>query len=389
MRRSPSFLLTVLASVAGTVLLAQSPAPVARAGSDADLGALKALAAERAPWLAQGRTPAPSESILWMSTHANQVAEAGVAFYEAHPGQPVRWEGALLALKTLRSFITGVKPGVDEATAAKDFAKANSLMVRDEAARAAWNRKLDELQAELLAASDVPPTVLADAYVNALYRGTLRPGVALAQRWDDLQPLLAAMEKRVTNPERLARAFDLVDPIFQKADPAGYAEFLQRQSQSQQPVVARWASGKVNVLAGQTEAVQMKFTALDGREVDLAQLRGKVVLIDFWATWCGPCKEELPNVRANYVKYHDRGFEVIGVSLDTEKDKQKLMDYVREHDLPWPQHFDGRMWKNEFAVRYAINGIPAMFLLDQNGRVVSTNARGEALEREVKRLLKL
>ena len=113
--------------------------------------------------------------------------------------------------------------------------------------------------------------------------------------------------------------------------------------------------------------------------MDWKSYRGKVVLVDFWASWCGPCVAEAPNVLEMYKGYHDKGFEVIGISLDSAKDKQKLVDFIAKENLPWPQHYDGKYWKNEFAVRYAINSVPAMFLLDQRGMLVSTNARGEKL----------
>ncbi len=151
--------------------------------------------------------------------------------------------------------------------------------------------------------------------------------------------------------------------------------------------------------------LELAFTAADGRPVDLKSLRGKVVLIDFWATWCGPCIAELPNVKRVYEAYHAKGFEVIGISLengrllpaDTAEQtaaklaaaRQVLTDFTAKEKMPWPQHFDGKYWKNEFAVQFGIGAIPAMFLLDQEGRVVSTNARGPMLEQEVKRLLKL
>ena len=134
-------------------------------------------------------------------------------------------------------------------------------------------------------------------------------------------------------------------------------------------------------------------------------VRQPVTLVNIWATWCGPCKAEIPNVVANYKKYHDRGFEVVGIALEDgkllakdtpeqtaaklEKAKRVLTDFTAANAMPWPQYFDGKFWKNDISTQYAIQSIPAMFLLDQEGKVVSTNARGELLEKEVKRLLKL
>ncbi len=354
-----------------------------------ELDALRAIVAERTDRARAGQPVTPSAATRWMTDHLNRLGDTAVRVYEAHPGDPRRWEAGLIALQTMRSFIVELKSGYDEAVAARDQTRVQSLIVRDEAARAAWDRRLDQIEAELFAAPDVPAAILADAYANAVYRVSLRRGAAAADRWAAMAPIIAAMERRVADPVKLTRAYEIAMRPLQAADPAGYAEFLQARALSPIPEVSRWAAGKANLEASKVRAMEMKFTAVDGREVDLAQLRGKVVLIDFWATWCGPCKEELPNVLANYRKYHDLGFEVVGVSLDAEKDRQKLIDYAREQGLPWPQHFDGKGWKNEFATRFSIKAIPAMFLLDQAGLVVSTEARGAKLEAEIRRLLKL
>ncbi|MBL9191445.1 MAG: redoxin domain-containing protein [Opitutaceae bacterium] len=356
----------------------------------ADLAAVKAMLSERTNVRVTSGVPlTQAERVRQMSDFSSRVCAAALKVYETYPNDPLRWEAALIALRTLRSFVVEIKPGYEEAIAARDSAKIQSLIVRDDAARAAWEAKMDTLESALLAAPDVAPGVLAEAYANAIYRVTLQRGASAAERWSRAKPILEAMEQRVTDGTQLTRAFELIARFAQTADPDGYADFLRVRSQSPIAAVATWATGKANVQAGKVQSLEMKFTALDGREVDLAQLRGKVVLIDFWATWCGPCKEELPNVLANYRKYHDQGLEVIAISLDAEKDRQTLIDFVREHQLPWPQHFDGRGWKNEFATRFGVRAIPAMFLLDQTGKVVTTEARGPKLETEIRRLLQL
>ena len=126
------------------------------------------------------------------------------------------------------------------------------------------------------------------------------------------------------------------------------------------------------------------FTAVDGRKVDLASLRGKVVLIDFWATWCGPCMREIPHVVDAYNQYHAQGFEIIGISFDTNKTMLKRV--TEDQHMPWPQYFDGKGWQNDFAVKFGIHSIPTMWLIDQQGRLVTKNARKD-LAGQVAKLL--
>jgi peroxiredoxin len=116
---------------------------------------------------------------------------------------------------------------------------------------------------------------------------------------------------------------------------------------------------------------------LDGKPLSVANEKGKIVLIDFWATWCGPCVHELPNVLKVYQADHAKGFDIIGVSLDSDKDK--LTSFIKQKGMTWPQYFDGKAWENEISTKYGVDSIPATFLLGRDGKILGKDLRGDAL----------
>jgi len=134
----------------------------------------------------------------------------------------------------------------------------------------------------------------------------------------------------------------------------------------------------------------MDFTQNDtlGNPVSLSSFRGKYVLIDFWASWCGPCRQENPNVVKAFNAYNSKGFTVLGVSLDQPTAKDKWMKAIHDDKLTWTQVSDLKYWKNDVAVQYGIQAIPQNFLIDPQGKIVGKNLRGEALNKKLAEIFK-
>ncbi|MET7000791.1 TlpA disulfide reductase family protein [Chitinophaga defluvii] len=192
------------------------------------------------------------------------------------------------------------------------------------------------------------------------------------------------------HPGNIASLWLLINELRTRVDPAEFEQLLGSMDKSMQ-------QGKYGKMAGEylksTRANALGIAAGDfvqedvnGKLVKLSSFRGKYVLVDFWASWCGPCRQENPNVVQAYNKFKDKNFTILGVSLD--EDKSRWLRAIDQDKLSWTHVSDLRGWGNEVAQQYGVQSIPANFLVDPKGNIVARNLRGKALEEKLAQLLK-
>jgi len=254
-------------------------------------------------------------------------------------------------------------------------------------------RLFSEMEAKLVAFRDKYPNT--PEYRDAAFQlGALNYGV---QKYDQALKYLNEFVATAEPEEREKRAFahfylaetHKMKGNYDKAE-AEYRTVLTRYGDVNQRLT-QFVRGNLEGLDSERklaiggEPVHFNVKSTDGKTLSPAAYKGKVLLIDFWATWCGPCVAEMPNVRQVYRKYHPKGFEIVGISLD--QSREKLNQYVKTNQIEWPQYFDGKYWNNDIAVQYGIKSIPATFLVDRAGKIRYKSLRGKQLEAAVAQLL--
>ena len=244
------------------------------------------------------------------------VGLAAAWFLKHYPKDPLRWDVKLDNAKAALRL----KPDADQGEALLEILTAPDVAA-DVKSEAAFYLTRNSIR---LSADAGVATLIADYH-------TSHPG-----DWHD-DTVAFLLEDRLNSLDDAAKETLLT--ALAKSDDKDIA--------SQSAILLRAATAGKRLAELKTKPLDLKFTAVDGTEVDLSKLRGKVVLVDFWATWCGPCMAEMPAVLAAYKKYHDKGFEIVGISLDQDKDS--LLQVTKDKGMVWPQYFDGKGWGNEIS----------------------------------------
>jgi thiol-disulfide isomerase/thioredoxin len=219
-----------------------------------------------------------------------------------------------------------------------------------------------------------------------------KPSSELKELMEDIKKALAAPRKPTPVLIQAARTVAINAEYGDRENSERAAEIYQEMGDtlaaSQYPDIAKQGEqlrGAARRLTLVGKPLELGGTLMDGTKFDWEQYRGKVVLVDFWATWCGPCIREIPNVKKNYELYHDKGFDVVAVSLD--RDRAALEAFLEKEKKPWVTLHDGDWSDNAVAQYYGIMGIPTVILVDKDGKVVSTRARGPELGKLLAQLL--
>jgi peroxiredoxin len=299
---------------------------------------------------------------MWLEEHSLRICRLARRFIEDFPQDPRRWR----IVHLYSTYAEGLRSIAESHRSLSDKLVIDALQapaIGDREWQLAKGRQIEMLRRPFLTGRPQQSGMVAMR--NAIDE--------LARRYPE-SVVLAAHEMQYVD-------------LLKQQNPSLAGAWLEHLSRSKNREIANRASGKLRLSRLREDPIDLAFTALDGRTVDLADLRGKVVLVDFWATWCKPCVEELPNIQAVYRQYRSLGFEVVGVSLDRPGDEEKLRKFTAERKMTWPQFFDRENSSNRIAEYYGITAIPKQLLIDQNGFLVNDNARGAVLEREVKRLL--
>lgn len=296
-----------------------------------------------------------------------KIAEANL-YYLSYEGSPQKvylfMEPANMKIEGHKDSLTTVR--ISGSVAQKEFAEFNNQF------NASFAR-LSQLAQQLNANQADPGGALRSEYN------------ALAKEINAKTDLFVAQHKTsVVSPFAILVMSQMSEDIlvsearFQMLEPAARTSYFGRMLDQ------TIAEGKIGAIG--TQAIEFVQNDTTGNPVSLSSFKGKYVLVDFWASWCKPCRQENPNVVDAFQKYNQKNFTVLGVSLDRSRDP--WLQAIRDDKLTWTHVSDLKFWNNEVAARYKVSSIPQNFLIDPNGKIIAKNLRGEELQSRLQELLK-
>jgi peroxiredoxin len=280
-------------------------------------------------------------------------------------------------------FVSGKEP-ITFTTSVENYPLATTLKGNEDTkAMQAYQKAFDPLIKQAVSLNEEAQGILGD---DEPAKEAFRKK---AERFSD-DVVKTGREFIKTHPGNIASLWLLINEMRTRTEPSEFADLLASTTKSlQQSKYGKMAaeylkSTKANALGITAD----DFTQQDvnGKPVKLSSFRGKYVLIDFWASWCGPCRQENPNLVQAYNKFKNKNFTILGVSLD--EDKARWVRAIQQDNLTWTQVSDLGGWGNEVAVQYGIQSIPANVLIDPQGKIIARNLRGRALEEKLAKLLK-
>ena len=377
--------------------LALMPAPATADHAWAEIAAL----IEVVPALAVTGPLDSSFTVSWagyifVQEVANRtLREAGLRFCRDYPDDPRCWTWLAAVLDRTPRY-------VDIAQAWQAQGDPALLPADDAAGRAAWNEAFVRLRDRCIASPGAPEDLrvrlwtarIATPLDNEMWARVLkRPFDPATLDFDAMGTELEALAATFPGSDDM-KIRNLANRFLEYAArlvPAAASKWRERLAGSPNAMMRHLAAAETALAEARVRPMEMSFTALDGREVDLAKLRGKVVLIDFrGVTWCGACRDEEPFMKAAYAEFREHGFEIITITYETKPESRAFVEkFVRDRGLVWPHYFDGQGAKNPYIERFGITGVPEHFLLDQQGLLVTTDVRGRKLAPAVRRLLGL
>jgi len=318
----------------------------------------------------------------------------GITFFHAYPHDPRRWQWLLNAELDPPLYYA------DRAQAVRMY-RADSIneISVDTAARHSWDRAYAGIRAEFFASPEVTADQRQALRYAALWT-TLRDAMralmmndpaamVVAQGFMD-SVLVLANQTPVHGGAVQMAGFVFTEPAFRRLDRRLVLQFIANLKASKNAEVQTLANGKELLVTMGDTPLDMQFRALDGRRLDLATMRGRVVLVDFWSTGCSSCVAAFPKIKQLYEAYHHKGFDVITVSLDDSTRGAQVRSIYAKHELPWHLVYEGGGGADDspYVSKYQIAGVPAMFLVDQRGRLVASGYLSHRdLEEYLQRLL--